>query len=150
MTPQLSGEKRIIQIGVVVEDIDEAVQAWARLLGVDPPPVILTDPEEIAHTRYRGQPTPARAKLAFFDLGQVALELIQPVGEPSTWNDYLTAHGAGLHHVALAVKGMDERIRELEELGLRLIQRGEYQGGRYAYLDGQRPFGAVLELLEND
>ncbi len=45
---------------------------------------------------------------------------------------------------------MEERIRELEELGLRLVQRGEYTGGRYAYLDGQRPFGAVIELLEND
>ncbi len=143
-------EKRIVQIGVVVENIDEAIQAWSRLLGVEPPPVILTDPEEIAHTRYRGQPTSARAKLAFFDLGQVALELIQPVGEFSTWHDHLTAHGAGLHHVAFEVKGMEERIRELEELGLRLVQRGEYPGGRYAYLDGQRPFGATIELLESD
>jgi len=59
-------------------------------------------------------------------MGQVTLELIEPIGEPSTWNDQLVEHG------------------------LTLVQRGDYTGGRYAYLDGQERFGAVIELLEND
>ncbi len=138
---------QIVQIGIVVEDIDQAVQAWSRLLGMEPSSIIVTDPEEIAHTRYEDQPTPARAKLAFFDLGRIVLELIQPLGKPSTWSDHLSAHGPGLHHVAFEVQGMEECIREL---GLRVIQRGEYTGGRYAYLDGQRPLGAVIELLEKE
>ncbi len=45
---------------------------------------------------------------------------------------------------------MGARIAELDEHGLKLVHRGDYTGGRYAYLDGQEKFGAVIELLEND
>ena len=138
------------QIGLVVPDIEAAVQAWALILGVDEPNIIITDPIDLAHTEYQGESTPARAKLAFFPMGQITLELIEPIGEPSTWNDQLTQHGPSLHHIAFEVKGMAERIAELAEHGLKLVQRGDYTGGRYAYLDGQEKFGAVIELLEND
>jgi len=150
MTSSPLGNHKAVQIGVVVENIDEAVQAWSQLLGVEPPSVITTDTVDVAHTRYQDQPTPAQAKLAFFDLGQVSLELIQPLGEPSTWNDQLSAHGSSLHHIAFDIKGMEEQIRGLQKHGLRLVQRGDYQGGRYAYVDGQDRFGTVIELLEND
>ena len=150
MTSNLLGDNKAMQIGLVVENIDEAAQAWAHLLGVEPPPIIVTDTVDIAHTRYQGNPTPAQAKLAFFNLGQVALELIQPIGEPSTWNDQLVAHGSSLHHIAFEIKGMETHIRELEKHGLRLVQQGDYTGGRYAYMEGQEQFGAVIKLLEND
>jgi len=140
MTSNLLGDKKAMQIGLVIGNIEDAVQAWSLLLGVNPPPVVLTDKVDVAHTKYQGQSTPAQAKLAFFDLGQVSLELIQPVGEPSTWNDQLLAHGPSLHHIAFEIKGMDEQIQGLEKNGLHLVQRGDYEGGRYAYVDGQKKF----------
>ena len=45
---------------------------------------------------------------------------------------------------------MAKRIAVLGEHGLPLVQRGDWDGGRYAYLDGQQKFGTVVELLEND
>jgi len=150
MTSSALGDNKAMQIGLVVGNIEDAVQAWSQLLGVDPPSIIITDPVDTAHTKYQGQPTLAQAKLAFFDLGQVSLELIQPLGEPSTWNDQLIAHGSSLHHIAFEIKGMDEHIQDLQKHGLRLVQRGDYHGGRYAYVDGQKQYGAVIELLEND
>ena len=150
MTSSSLGNNKAMQIGLVVENIDDAVQAWSLLLGVDPPSIIITDTVDIAHTRYQDKSTPAQAKLAFFELGQVTLELIQPIGEPSTWNDQLVAHGPSLHHIAFEINGMEKHIRGLAEHGLQLIQQGDYTGGRYAYLDGQKRFGMVIELLEND
>ena len=150
MTSSSLGNNTATQIGVVVADIESSVKAWSLVLGVEPPAIIITDPVESAHTVYQGKPSPARAKLAFFHLGQVDLELIQPLGEPSTWNDQLKAHGSSLHHIAFEIKGMDEHIHGLEANGLQLVQRGDYTGGRYAYVDGQKEFGAVIELLEND
>ena len=144
------GSQTITQIGLVVHDIEAAVQAWSLLLGIPCPTIIITDPVELAHTEYQQQPTPARAKLASFQLGQVTLELIEPVGEPSTWQDHLTAHGQSLHHIAFEIKGMAERLTVLAGHGLPLLQRGDYEGGRYAYLDGQQQYGAVVELLENE
>jgi methylmalonyl-CoA/ethylmalonyl-CoA epimerase len=45
---------------------------------------------------------------------------------------------------------MAEKLPVLAEQGLPVVQRGDYKGGRYAYLDGQQKFGTVVELLEND
>jgi methylmalonyl-CoA/ethylmalonyl-CoA epimerase len=149
-TPTPLGTHTITQIGVIVHNIEEAVQAWSLLLGVPQPDIVTTDPVELAHTEYQQQPTPARARLAFFQMGQVTLELIEPVGEPSTWHDQLSTHGQSLHHIAFEIKGMAHQITLLAEHGMGLIQRGDYPGGCYAYLDGQQRFGTIIELLEND
>jgi methylmalonyl-CoA/ethylmalonyl-CoA epimerase len=150
MTASPLGTHTVTQIGLVVRNIEDAVQAWSAVLGVPAPDIIVTDPVERAQTEYQHQPTPARAKLAFFNLGQVELELIEPIGEPSTWNDQLEAHGPSLHHIAFEIKGMSDCLTALAAHGMPLLQRGEYEGGRYAYVDGSERLGAVVELLEND
>lgn len=144
------GTNTATQIGMIVRDIETTAQAWAALLGQPVPEITITDSVDLAQTEYQGRSTPARAKLAFFPLGQVMLELIEPLGEPSTWNDQLTAHGPSLHHIAFNVQGMQARLAALAEQGIPLLQKGEYTGGRYAYLDGTERVGAVIELLEND
>jgi methylmalonyl-CoA/ethylmalonyl-CoA epimerase len=142
-------DRRLTQVGLVVADIEQAARGWAALLGVPVPNLITTDGVDLAHTEHHGQPTPARARLAFFKLGQVDLELIQPLGAPSTWNDQLAAHGPSLHHIAFAVQGLPEVVAQLAADGLPLAQRGDYTGGRYAYVEGGQRLGAVIELLEN-
>jgi catechol 2,3-dioxygenase-like lactoylglutathione lyase family enzyme len=137
-------------VGIIVGDIEAQARAWAEVLGLPVPEIMITDGYERALTEYNGRPSNARAKLAFFNLGQVDLELIEPVGEPSTWRDQLDAHGDSLHHIAFEIKGMAESVTFLEGKGLSLVQRGEYPGGRYAYVDGSAQLGAILELLEND
>ena len=140
----------VVQIGLVVRDIEAAANAYAELLGVEASGWSLTGPEREAHTRYRGAPTDARAKLAFFRLGNVQLELIEPVGGPSTWRDYLEAHGEGVHHIAFEICGMQEQIAALAAKGMPLVQRGDYTGGCYAYVDSGDQLKVILELLEND
>ena len=149
MAENVLGAEIVCQVGVIVEDIAKTSRAWAELLGVEVPPARLTDGKEVTHARYRGESTDARARLAFFDLGQVQLELIEPVDGPSTWREFLDQHGQGIHHIAFRVRGMDGVIARLEARGVPLVQRGDYTGGCYAYLDGVPPLGAVLELLEN-
>jgi len=150
MTTSPLGTNTVTQIGLVVSNIEDTVRAWSALLGVPAPEIQITDTVDVAHTEYRQQATPARAKLAFFHLGQVDLEMIEPIGEPSTWHDQLKAHGSSLHHIAFHVQGMKDRIEALAAYDLSLIQRGDYTGGRYAYLDGSEKYGAIVELLEND
>ena len=144
------GTTTVTQVAIVVRDIEAKARAWARLLGLPMPAVIVTDPVELAHTEYRGQPSPARAKLAFFQVGQVSLELIEPIGGPSTWQEHLEAHGESLHHIAFQIQGMQDKLAYLDANDIPLVQRGEYKGGRYAYADGTQALGTVLELLEDD
>ena len=142
--------KHITQIGIIVDNIEEAVQAWSALLGTEIPDIIITDPVERARTEYRGQASTARAKLAIIQLGTIALELIEPMGEGSTWKEQLDQYGPSIHHIAFQVDDIDTQLTSLHEPGLDLVQRGEFEGGRYAYLDGQEHFAAVIELLEID
>ena len=150
MTEQGLGSTIVTQVGIIVGDIEAKARAWAEVLGLPVPGIMITDAYERAQTEYKGEPSQARAKLAFFRLGQVELELIEPIGEPSTWQDQLDQHGDSLHHIAFEIKGMPEKVAYLETRGISLVQRGEYPGGRYAYLDGNAQLGAILELLEND
>lgn len=144
------GDKRITQIGIIVRDIEATSQAYAGLLGIEVPHWFLTDSEDVAQTRYLGEPTQARAKLAFFDMGSVQLELIEPVGAPSTWQAFLDEHGEGVHHIAFQIKGMGNHVDLLADRDMPLVQKGEYTGGRYAYIDSTAQLKLMLELLEND
>lgn len=150
MADQSLGSTTVAQVAIIVKDIEARAQAWAGILGLPVPEIRTTDTVDIAKTEYQGQPSTARAKLAFFHLGQVALELIEPIGEPSTWKDQLDAHGDSLHHIAFQIKGMRDKLAFLDSKGISLIQRGEYSGGRYAYVDSSAQLGAIVELLEND
>jgi methylmalonyl-CoA/ethylmalonyl-CoA epimerase len=150
MTDQTLGTTTVTQVGIIVKDIETKARAWADVLGLPVPEIQITDTVELTHAEYQGEPTPARAKLAFFHLGPVDLELIEPIGGPSTWKDQLDQHGESLHHLAFVINGMKEKVAYLDTKGIPLVQRGEYTGGRYAYVDGTAQLGAVLELLEND
>jgi methylmalonyl-CoA/ethylmalonyl-CoA epimerase len=150
MDKNILGNNVITQIGILVHDIETTSQAYADFFGVDKPTWSLTDTVDMAQTEYRNKSSEARAKLAFFDMGSLQLELIEPDHNPSTWREYLDEHGEGPHHIAFVIKGMKEKIAVMERNQMPLIQKGEYTGGRYAYMDTFNHLKIILELLEND
>lgn len=150
MTEPILGNNLVTQVGIIVRDVEAKARAWSEILGLPMPKIIITDTVDKTQAQYNGKPTSARAKLAFFHMGQVTVELIEPIDGPSTWKDQLDQHGDSLHHIAFEIKGMKEKVAYLDSKGVPLLQRGEYTGGRYAYLDGVAQLGTVLELLEND
>jgi hypothetical protein len=141
----------ITQVAIIVRDIAKSAREFAEFLGAPVPEIRQTGTVDVALTRHRGKPTQARAKLAFFDVGQgLRLELIEPDEHPSTWREHLDLHGEGVHHIAFGIKGMKEKIDRLAAEGMPLVQTGEYKGGRYAYIDAVGRLKTVIELLEND
>ncbi len=150
MTEPTLGNNVVTQIGIITRDIEVKARAWSNILGLPMPEIIITDTLDKTRAEYNGEPTTARAKLAFFHMGQLDVELIEPIDGPSTWRDQLDQHGDSLHHIAFKIKGMQEKVAYLSSQGVPLLQRGEYSGGRYTYLDGVAQLGTILELLEND
>lgn len=144
------GNRTITQIGILVHDIEATSEAYADFFGVEKPQWFLTDTPDVAQTEYLGEKSEARAKLAFFDMGSLQLELIEPDDHPSTWRNYLDEHGEGPHHIAFVIEGMKEKIALMEAKGMALQQKGEYTGGRYAYMDSFPQLKVLIELLEND
>jgi len=150
MGNNILGTKLITQIGILVHDIEATSQAYAQFFGVEKPQYSITDDVDKAQTQYRGKRSAARAKLAFFDMGSLQLELIEPDHNPSTWRESLDKNGEGPHHIAFVIKGMKEKSAVLERNQMPLLQKGEYTGGRYAYIDTLRDLKVIIELLEND
>jgi catechol 2,3-dioxygenase-like lactoylglutathione lyase family enzyme len=143
------GNRLVTQIAIVVHDIEKAVETYSRVLGVDKPEIMITDEYEKAQTIYYGKPSRARCKLAFFHLGQIDLELMEPMGEPSVWKDVLNKRGQGVHHIAFHVPDTEAALKYLDSQGMPMIQQGHYTGGMYSYVDSESQLGVMLELLEN-
>jgi catechol 2,3-dioxygenase-like lactoylglutathione lyase family enzyme len=149
----LIGTSVITQVALVVRDLEKTGKKFAEFLGQDLPGIVDGGSYEVTGTVVYGKPAPeANCRMAFFSIGPgLQLELIQPNGVESCWQDFLDQHGEGLHHIAFGVKNMDEKIKACGDFGLPCVQRGKYGSGKgeYAYLDGQKDLKCFIELLEN-
>jgi methylmalonyl-CoA/ethylmalonyl-CoA epimerase len=142
-------EKAVLcQIGVVVKNADRMAKKLSEITGLDVPAPIITDEYEKARTQFLGNPSPATAKLIIFNMGQVAIEIIEPIGGPSTWREFLESHGEGVHHIAFTVPDAAHAAGELSKKGIPTVQSGVFEGGKYIYVDGEKELGVILELLE--
>jgi len=143
----------IMQVGLIVKDVEKTKKKWAEFFGVPVPPTIYAGDYEITQTKYKGKPAPkANCHMAFFDAGpNMQLELIQPNGEKSTWQDFLDKKGEGIHHIAFMVNGMKKVLETFEKEGMKCTQQGKYgnASGEYAYVDGTKDLKCFIELLEN-
>jgi methylmalonyl-CoA/ethylmalonyl-CoA epimerase len=145
------GTNIVTQVAFTVHDIEKSAADFADFLGVPKPVIKMTGSIEESQGVYRGAPMPSRAKLAFFDVGEnLRIELIQPDEKPSIWRELLDKNGEGFHHIAFVIKGMREKLAVLDKAGMPLVQKGEYKGGRYAYVDALGQLKTIIELLEND
>lgn len=143
----------IVQMALVVADIEKTKIELATFLGVDVPPSVSSGEYAVTQTEYRGQAAPdAACQMAFFEFGNLQVELIQPNEAPSVWREFLEEKGEGLHHIAFQVKGMQMHIDRLENAGFPMVQKGEYRkgNGRYAYFDARDTLKLYFELLESD
>ena len=140
------------QIGFIVRDVEATKVKLAEFLGMPVPPTQDLGDYSVTHTTVNGQPAPdASCKMAFFDLENVQLELIEPNGVKSTWQDYLDTHGEGIHHLGFKVKGTEQMVMACEGFGLPCVQHGVYgdASGEYAYMDATDKLKCFIETLEN-
>lgn len=144
------GTNVVTQVGIIVKDIEAMLDRYVQVFQLpERPKVIITDTVDQAHTQLRGESTPARAKLAFIHMGQVQLELIEPDGQPSVWQEHLDRYGESVHHIAFQVKGTNQVVKFLQGHGISVDQQGDYTGGMYTYVNSMPALGVTLELLEN-
>src|SRR5258707_6769523 len=93
MSDSALNPEMICQVDFIVRDIESTTQRFSEVFGLPRPNIHVTPGHEIAETTYQGEPSDATAKLAFFNTGQVQIELIEPDEKPSVWRDFLEHTG---------------------------------------------------------
>ncbi len=90
-------------------------------------------------------------KVAFASLGDLHIELIEPMSNHSTLHTFLIKRGEGLHHIALKSGDIQADLSQLDELGMQLIQKGAQNGAngkRIAFISPKETSGVLIELCE--
>ena len=82
----------------------------------------------------------------------MTIELLEPVGAPSSWKDGLDENGEGFHHLGFQVEDLDRSVAALEAVGYPTLHRGRYDGdnGTYVYMDSKKDLGVMIEILHSD
>ena len=128
--------RRVNHLGILVEDLDEAVRSFTENLGLS-----------LDHVERYGE----ELDIAFLPCGETLVELIKPLtGEG--WNaEYLREQGPGIQHVAFEVEDLEAALEELKSRGVDPMGAAPLPGAggmRIAFLD-PRAFGGILvELCE--
>ena len=141
--------KRMAQVAVIVEDIEKSAAYYASMLGIEKPTPIIAAGHESRPTLYRGKPSDATAKLAFIELENIQIELIEADGTPSIWQEFADNYHQGLQHIAFWVDDIDEAERKFVAAGMEILQSGGWDGGAYSYIDATAQMGTIIELLHN-
>jgi catechol 2,3-dioxygenase-like lactoylglutathione lyase family enzyme len=140
--------KRLVQIGIVVDDLDRTTQLLTSLFGIGPFRFVEWPDRPESKYYYRGVEEHIRIKQAFVQLGEVEVEIIQPLEGDNGYQDFLDQTGGGIHHLLFEVPDIDPVIQKLAKSGITVLQAGTgiRPGTRWALLDTQKLLGFLVEL----
>jgi len=128
----------IEHIGIAVNSIAEALPFYEKVLGLK-----CYNIEEVADQK---------VKTAFFMIGQTKIELLESTDPEGPVGKFIEKRGEGIHHIAFAVDHLEERLREAESAGIRLIDSAPRKGAEglsIAFLHPKSTFGVLTELCED-
>jgi methylmalonyl-CoA/ethylmalonyl-CoA epimerase len=151
----LIGTSLVSRIRILVSDIDVATSNWSTFLGIEPEigPVDCGKGPEM-NVVYRGVPAPeAELRATLFRVAEsLYIELMQPNGFPSVWQESMDATGEGLHSIGFFVDDVSHAVESSLGFGAKLLQSGEFAtgDGRYAYLDLMKELQTIVEVEQTD
>ena len=128
--------KRIDHLSIAVKDVDAARAQYEHLLNAK-------------HIRtYTLKEKVGTIKVAYMQIGENILSLIQSVEEDGFVNKHIAKHGEGMHHLGLEVDDLEEFVRETEEKGYKIPLRDEFSNRSEIVLRPKDSLGVVLQVLE--
>ena len=100
----------VSQIGIVVSDIDKAVEYYTTFFGLGPFTKMDFRPDKYW---YRGEPAHMKIRQAKAMWGEIELELMQPIEGESLIHDFLAEQGEGINHLGFFIDNYDEAYEEM-------------------------------------
>jgi methylmalonyl-CoA/ethylmalonyl-CoA epimerase len=131
--------KKIDHIGIAVKSIDKARDYFENTLG------LICEGVETVESQ--------KVKTAFFSVGEVHLELLEPTSDESAVARYLGKNGEGVHHIAFKTDSVEAQLDRAEKRGCSLINKTPVDGAggkKVAFLHPRSTFGVLTEFCYKD
>jgi len=125
-------------IGIAVSNLDESIEFYRGLFGFKPGQIIVR--EDIG---VRG---------CFVPVGETNLELLEGTSPDSLITTHIASRGEGLHHVCFEVEEIADKLKTLDDLGIRLIDkvpRTGLMGGDIGFMHPSAARGVLIELAQH-
>jgi hypothetical protein len=140
------------QVGILVQDSDEAMAAYSAFLGV---PRWYRSRTEHRETHYRDLLVELELDIVVGYAGRVQIELVRVVsgGPDNVYHQVYGADGRGFHHFGFIVRRIDDHLARVASSGIEVLQASTLRnvGGvviRTAFLDTMSSCGFLTELIE--
>lgn len=132
-------------VGVAVRDLDPVLDLYTEGIGLGP-----FDIEEIdaPDAMFRGQPAPARMRVASAPLGVCEMELIEVIAGRPPHAEFLEEHGEGMNHFNLDKQTHEEYLGTLGRLYFRGIE--PFWGlpyNSFCYVESESIGGIPFEIM---
>jgi methylmalonyl-CoA/ethylmalonyl-CoA epimerase len=134
------------QIGIIVKDLDRAIEFYSSHFGLGP---FQVQESEVEFT-YRGEQSNCRMRVAFSQWGSIQIELIQPLEGKSPLTEFLREKGEGVQHLRFDVDDLDGVLARLSKEGIEPVLQFALPdlGITFALLDTAKIGGVQFELTE--
>ena len=130
---------KIDHLGIAVKSLDEAVLYYEKVLGLTCERIEVVESQKV--------------KTAFFNVGGVHIELLEPTSEESPVAKFIAKKGPGIHHIAFATDDVQKVLDHAKENKVTLINEKPFAGAgdkRVAFLHPKSTFGVLTELCSDD
>lgn len=129
--------KNIEHIGIAVQNLEESLNFYQNILGL----------EFLKQETVESQ----GVKIAFLKVGESKIELLEPLNDESTIARFIEKNGQGIHHFAILVDSIEDKIKEMQAQGARLIGDKATVGAdnmKIIFVHPKSTNGVLLELCE--
>jgi methylmalonyl-CoA/ethylmalonyl-CoA epimerase len=128
--------QRIDHLGIAVRSLDEAVPYYEKALGLK--------------CEHREEVPSQKVRTAFFKVGEVHIELLEPTAPDSPIAKYLEKNpDGGIHHLAFGTDNVVAQLEQASSAGVKLIHEKAFDGagGKWvAFLHPKSTFGVLTEF----
>ncbi len=128
--------KKIDHLGIAVRSLDEAIPYYEKALGLK--------------CEHREEVLSQKVRTAFFTVGEVHLELLEPTSPESPIAKFLEKNpSGGIHHIAFGTDQIDAQLQQAAAAGVKLIHEKPFDGAAgklVAFLHPKSTFGVLTEF----
>ena len=140
--------RTIMQVNILVDDVERVARNYAQAFGMKMPNIWTHPDPNNSVVKYKGKfEEVGQLKICVFQFGPLALELAQVIdGKNSSWQDYLSKYGYGVHNIGMYVNDLQGALQALANTGCTPIHTGYFVDESYTIVEAEKQFGCRLNI----